>query len=419
MYGLLGKKLSHSYSKVIHELITDDPYDLIEVDDVHDILKSKRFKGLNVTIPYKKVVIPYLDELSTIAEKMNVVNTIVNQGGKLIGYNTDYDGLIKTLNYHNISVKNMDVLILGNGSTSRTIQYYCSNFGAKNIYVYARNPKQNEYNLKNVDNLKSVDIIFNATPVGMFPNNTDTFGFDLNRWPNLNSVIDVIYNPLASNLILEAKKCNIQAVNGLMMLVSQAIKSAELFRNVTLDDNIYENTYKTLLKLQTNIVFIGMPMSGKSLYTRIMGNKYHKDVIDIDQEIERETNLSIPEIFETHGEEYFRSVETAIVEKISKLNNKAISCGGGVILNPKNMDMLKQNGIIILLDIDLETLKKMNPKNRPLLQNSKNLEKLFHKRYNLYHNYADIIIHKNTLHTDSIIRQIEVNINEYTGFKWS
>jgi shikimate dehydrogenase len=206
MFGLLGKKLGHSFSKTIHENFTNEEYKLIETNNLNQFFNDYSFKGLNVTIPYKQDVIKHLDELSPEASEINSVNTVIFENGKLIGYNTDDFGLSKMLNYYNIDVSNKTIIILGNGSTSRTIQHYCSKNHAKKVVVLARNPMENEYYFKDVVNFREASIIFNATPVGMFPNNNQSIPISLNELPNLDSVVDMIYNPLRSLFILEAEE---------------------------------------------------------------------------------------------------------------------------------------------------------------------------------------------------------------------
>ena len=419
MYGLLGKKLGHSFSKTIHEDLTNREYNLIEIDELRPFFAERGFKGLNVTIPYKNDVIPYLDKLSPESSATNAVNTIIFKGGELWGYNTDYYGLDKALSYNDISVTNKNIIILGNGSTSRTIKYYCEQNFAKNITILARNPKGNEYNFTYVDNLKNTDIVFNATPVGMFPNNISDTLVDLNSLPNLISLVDVVYNPLRSNHLIEAEKRGIKTVNGLLMLMYQAIKSIELFHNIHISDQETLKYYRRLLVNQTNIVFIGMPMSGKSHFSRVCAKLFDKRLIEVDYRIEKEAGLSIPEIFEIHGESHFRNLEAQTILKYSKRHNQAISCGGGVVLQPDNMNLLRQNGIIIFLDASLELLKNCNPKNRPLLKDKRNIEILYNQRYDLYRHYADIIVTKDNFDTNAILSEIEVNLNEYIDSKWS
>jgi len=413
MYGLLGKKLGHSYSKEIHETITNTKYTLYEVDKLDLFFNNVKFRGINVTIPYKTQVIPYLDELSTIAKETNTVNTIFFKSGKLIGYNTDYYGIEKTLQLNDISVSDKEVIILGNGSTSNTIRVYCERNLAKKITILARNPKENEYHFSDVDNFKTSEIIFNTTPVGMFPNNNGTLPLDLQKFPNLSSVVDVVYNPSRSNLLIDAEKYNIKAINGLFMLICQAVKSIELFHSISISDIELINLYRKI-KLQTsNIVFIGMPMSGKTYFSKYIANYYNKNFIDLDTEIEKTAQMPIKDIFREYDEKHFRNLESNEVKKIYKTHNKAISCGGGIILDALNMKMLKQNGIILFIDAPLSLLRKCNPKNRPLLKNKDNLDKLFNTRYNLYKKYADIVIKKERFNEETTFNEIEVKLNEY------
>ena len=413
MFGLLGKTLKHSFSKDIHESFTSKQYTLFESDDLKEFFANTPFIGLNVTIPYKNEVISYLDHLSPEAEAIQSVNTILRQGGKLYGYNTDYYGLAETLKQSGISVENQHVLILGNGSTSRTIQYYCTKTLAKKITVLARNPKQNEHYFSDVENYKSATIVFNSTPVGMFPDNDGHLPFQLNNLPDVVSVIDVIYNPLRSNLLIEAEKRGLTTVNGLFMLISQAVKAIEIFHNMKIPSVQVMSYYQSLRLKQSNFVLIGMPMSGKSYFARRLSDLFTKELVELDQAIEDYTGLSIPEIFSNQGEESFRFIESQLISQYSKEHNKAISSGGGVILNEDNMRRLKQNGIVIFIDMPLAMLQECNPRSRPLLKDRKNLEILFHSRYDLYNAYADIVIQKTTYDGDLTMKQIEVKLHEY------
>ena len=419
MYGLLGKKLDHSFSKIVHESLFDIEYELIQTNNLDLFFKNSSIQGLNVTIPYKSEIIPFLDELSPEAIETNAVNTIIFRSGKLIGYNTDYSGLLQALSYYNISLHNKTIIIMGNGSTSRTINAVCQKNQAKNIYVLARNPNKNEYHFNDVDNLKNIDIVFNATPVGMFPNNIDNPLLDLIKLPNLSSVIDVVYNPLRSNLLIQAKKLRIKTVNGLFMLISQASKSIELFHNTKISDKAIDIYYKKLLLQSLNLVFIGMPMSGKSFLAKKISEVYRIELIDFDNKIEISTGRTIENIFNIEGEIFFRNLEKLQVLKTYKLHNKAISCGGGIILNQNNIDMLKQNGLIIFIDAPLSLLKVNIAKNRPLLKKKGSLEKLYNERRKLYINNADIIIKKTSLDEIATLKEIEVKINEYISSKWS
>ena len=413
MYGLVGKKLKHSYSKEIHEKLHYEKYNLIELNELDSFFQEKKFKGINITIPYKSDVIPYCDKLSETAIKTHSVNSIVNINGILHGYNTDYEGLLFMLRHHKIIIKNMIVLILGNGSTSRTIKSLCFDLKAKEIIVSARNPKQEEINLKDIKNHQNIDIIFNSTPVGMYPNNKDSLDIDLDNFSNLKAVIDLIYNPFETKILNSARKRSIKTVNGLLMLVHQAAKSSELFHNRSYSEETTINIYQNLLLKMTNFILIGMPMSGKTYFAKLLGNSYNKIVVDIDKLIIKNEGMPIDTIFQTKGEKAFRELEISNIMKISKLHNQAISIGGGAVLNKNNILYLKQNGIVIFLDVDLKMLKKFNPKKRPLLQDKRNIENIYYQRYPLYKDCADIIIKKDTIDERKILNQIEVKISEY------
>lgn len=419
MYGLIGKSLSHSFSKEIHEILHSEEYNLIELDKLDAFFKSKRFKGINVTNPYKQDVIKYLDVFSNIVKETNSVNTIINKSGFLYGYNTDYEGLKFLLSYNKISIKNSSVLILGNGATSRTTQVLCSHLGAKEIIVAARSPKKNEIHINECDNFKHCNIVINTTPNGMFPNNDDELLVNLDLFSNLNSVVDLVYNPLETKLISKAISLNIKGVNGLLMLVRQAVKSCELFHNQEYSNTITTDIYRRILFNMLNFVLIGMPMSGKSFYAKSLSKKYDKELVDIDKVITYEIRMSIQDFFNTKGESEFRKIEKNKVFKISKGLNQAISTGGGTIINSKNIEYLKQNGIIIFLDVPLNILKEMNPRNRPLLKDSSNLDTLYKERHHLYQKHADIVINKSTMDDKTVLNMIEVKINEYINTKWT
>ena len=419
MYGLIGKRLSHSFSKEIHERLHSEPYNLIELDQLDTFFKSKRFNGINVTIPYKQDVIKYLDVCSSVVKETNSVNTVINQSGFLYGYNTDYEGLKFLLKYYKISVKNKSILILGNGATSRTVEVLCKHLGANDIVKAARTPKNKDISFKDYDQYKKVDVVINATPSGMHPNNNDELLIDLGQFTKLEAVVDLVYNPLETKLISKAKSLNIKGVNGLMMLVSQAVKSCELFHNQKFDESITSDIYREVLFNMLNFVLIGMPMSGKSFYSKALSKAFNKNLIDIDKQIIYDSGMSISNIFKLKGEIKFRSIETNTIEIVSKSLSQAISTGGGTILNAKNMEYLKQNGIIIFLDVPLDKLKKMNPRNRPLLKDVSNLEVLYNDRYHLYKQYSDIVINKVINDDKAILNMIEVKINEYISTKWS
>lgn len=413
MYGLIGKKLKHSYSKKIHEKLHEEKYDLIELNELDPFFQEKKFKGINITIPYKNDVIAYCDNLSELAIRTQSVNSIVNNDGVLSGYNTDYDGLSFMLEHNLIELRNKVVLILGNGSTSRTIQTLCFDNNSKEIIVSARNPKQNEISFLDIKNHQNIDIIFNSTPVGMYPNNDNSLNIDLDLFSKLEVVVDLIYNPFETKILSSARKRNIKTVNGLLMLIHQAVKSSEIFHNTSYKKETTIDLYKSTMLKMINFVLIGMPMSGKSYFSRLLAASYNKKVVDIDKVIEANSNQTIDNIFKTEGEKAFRSLETLNIMKVSKEHSQAISVGGGAILNEKNIAYLKQNGIIIFLDVSLSMLETFNPKNRPLLKDKRNIEKLYSERYHIYKQYADITVIKDSLDEYETLSKIEVKINEY------
>lgn len=388
-YGLIGAKLAHSFSKIIHEEIMDYTYDLIELneDEFKDFFTKKKFSALNITIPYKKAVMPYLNFIDDKAKSIGAVNTVVNKEGKLYGYNTDYYGLVSLIQKNKIEVKDRNVLILGTGGTSNTAFAVFNDLGAKSIVKVTRDKDDNAITYEEAKNRKETNIIFNATPCGMYPNN-DNCLIDLDDYPKLEGVLDAIYNPINTKLIVAAKEKGLKADGGLYMLVAQAVKAIEYFKDIKLDEGILDRVYTKLLKEKQNIVLIGMPGCGKTTISK--GLNSNKKRIDSDEEIVKKENRSIPEIFKSEGEDGFREIETKIIKEISKEGGQIIATGGGVILRKENMQALKQNGIIYYLKTPLEKLEVGN--GRPLTSNREALEKKFEERKDLYELYADVII---------------------------
>lgn len=403
--GLIGLHLGHSYSKIVHEAIRDCNYEMLEMteEEVDAFLKAKNFDGLNVTIPYKQFVIPYLDEINECASSIGAVNTIVKRDGKLIGYNTDYYGLEYTFNKHHIAIKDKVCAILGTGGTSKTGTAVLNDLGAKKIYYVSRNKHEND-DILTYDELKDhpeINVILNATPSGMFPN----FGkslVDFSYHKNMDAVVDVIFNPLRTGLLLEAADNGIKAYNGLDMLVEQAIISNELFYGDSLDHRVRDKVIK-MLSLEThNIILIGMPASGKSVIGRKLSTLSGREFIDTDELIEKKTNMKISDIFSTFGEEYFRNIENEVVKEISLKKKLIISTGGGIIKNPTNMDLLRANGVIVFLRRPAE--KIIINDDRPLLKSKKDFEDLYKERYPLYMKYHDVLLDNNKTIEDAVLK---------------
>ena len=391
-YGLIGEHLGHSFSKEIHESISNYEYQIHEVakDKLDQFMKNKDFLGINVTIPYKERVIPYLDYIDPSAKLIGAVNTVVNKNGQLFGYNTDFLGLRDLILKSKVKVKDQKVLILGNGGTSKTAQAVFKYLEAAEIKVVALEPIGDEISYREAQEVHNdAQIILNATPVGMYPNNQDII-IDINNFNNLKGVFDVVYNPMKTKLVQTAKAKGIKAYGGLYMLVAQAVYASCIFRDVEIEQTIINEIYTKIRKEKRNIVLIGMPSCGKTTIGRQLAKKLNKEFVDIDREIEKEIGTSIKLYIELSGEDAFRKLESEITYKFSKLNNQVISTGGGVIKRQVNIDNLKQNGKIVFIDRPLELLKATS--SRPLSNDPEKLRQLYSERYDIYMRNADLVI---------------------------
>ena len=385
--GLLGEKLGHSYSPQIHRRLGTYSYHLFEKNnsELQDFLENGDFVGLNVTIPYKKSVIPHCHELSPVAQKLGAVNTIIRKpDGKLIGHNTDYFGFTSMIQQSGLNPKGKRVLVLGTGGASVTVQTVLKEMGAK-VAVISRTGK---YNYAYMYRFLSTAIIVNATPVGMYPHNGEHL-VDLDRFPKLEGVLDLIYNPARTQLIMDAQKRNLVSMNGLWMLVAQAKESAEWFTNQLIDDAIIGRIYKELSTQMENIVLIGMPGSGKSTVGKILAHLLNRPFYDADTEIEKHAGMSIPEIFANKGEQEFRRIETEVLVSLCKKSGTVIATGGGCVTRPENYPILRQNSRIIWLQRNLYSLATDG---RPLSQ-SHTVFDLYETRKNLYLKFSDYSIH--------------------------
>lgn len=404
-YGLIGKTLKHSFSKEIHEAIGKYQYELIELDDkqFHTFMKEKKFKAINVTIPYKEKVIEYLDYISPEVCKIKACNTIINKNGLLYGYNTDYYGLKAMLNHFNINVNNKNAMILGTGGTSKTLTELLKDLNVKQILYVSRNRTSNTIDYDNINNYSDkIDVLFNTTPCEMYPNN-DKEIISLNSFNNLNALVDVIYNPIRTNLILKAMDKGINCCGGLFMLIAQAIYAIELFKEITIDKNIIANIYNDFIKKKENIVLIGMPGCGKTTIGKQLAIITNKNFFDIDEEIIKIIKMPISDYFKLYGEEKFREIESQVIYNISKNNEAIIATGGGSVLKRINITNLKQNGKLYFIDRDLELL--CYTLSRPLSSSFELLKKRYHERYDLYVKYCDIKLNGNES-VDSIIKAI-------------
>lgn len=405
--GLLGKTLPHSFSPKLHSYLADYSYELFEVNEneLENFIKSKRFNALNVTIPYKKAVLPYLDEISDTAEKIGCVNTIVRKGDKLYGYNTDYYGFMATVKSANIDIKGKKALILGTGGASLTVRAVLESCGALQIINISRS---GENNYENLHMHYDAQIIVNATPVGMYPN-CDASPIDLAHFKNCEAVFDLIYNPLKTKLCRQADKCGIFSCNGLKMLCFQAKKACEIFCETTVCDGAAEDICAVLEYENKNIVLIGMPSCGKSTLGEILGRKLGRCFVDTDRLIEDKAKMSIPQIFEKFGEEYFRKLETQVLYECALKSGLVISTGGGVVTQNCNLDILRQNSICIFIKRDLN---KLCDNGRPLSK-SRGIETLYNERLPLYKEFAEWEIDNNgdiENCTNKIIEHLQIKL---------
>lgn len=386
--GLLGKKLSHSYSPQIHKEFFDYEYRLFEKqeDEIKAFLSKEchNFDGINVTIPYKKTVIEYLDSVSDVAKKTGSVNTIVKKpDGTLYGDNTDVYGFTELVRISKISVENKKVLVLGSGGASAAVLVALNELNAKPVVI----SRSGENNYDNLYLHKDADVIVNTTPVGMYPK-TGESPLDLSLFDKLGGVLDIIYNPSKTELLLQAEKLNIPFANGLYMLVAQAKKSAELFANESVSEEKVTKVYEKLNKQMQNIILIGMPGCGKSTIAKALGEILNRKVADTDTEIEKRVKKTPAELILEYGEKHFRDIECEVVSDLSKESGLIIATGGGVVERKENHKSLHQNGVIVWLKRDVSNLPCDN---RPLSQKFSPQE-LFRKREPLYTDFADITV---------------------------
>ncbi|MBO7738036.1 MAG: AAA family ATPase [Clostridia bacterium] len=383
-YGLIGEKLGHSFSPDIHKRLATSDYVLKEIprDTLGEFLTKKEFVGVNVTIPYKQDVIPYLHYISDSAQYIGAVNVIVNKDGVLHGYNTDFYGLKALVLKTAGDISGKKVLILGAGGTSRTALAVAKALGASRIDRVGRTEKEDCVTYAFAyEHLSDSEIIINTTPVGMFPE-CDAAPVDINAFPNLQGVVDVVFNPISTNLVLSAQAKGIPAMGGLYMLVYQAVAASELFANVKYEESIIENIYKELKSSKQNIVLTGMPGCGKSTVGRLLAEKTGREFYDIDTEIVKQAGMEITEIFETRGEKAFRDMETETAKRLSTLSGVVISCGGGTVLRDENVNALRRNGVICFIDRPLNEL--IPTEDRPLALSKADIEKRYNERIDRY-----------------------------------
>ena len=384
-FGLLGRKLSHSISPEIHNLLCDYEYVLFErePDELDEFFEMQEFGGLNVTIPYKKDVIKYCAELSETAQKIGSVNTItVRPDGTLYGDNSDYFGFSYMVEQSGVQIKDKTVLILGTGGASLTVKAVVEDMGAKEIISVSRT---GAVNYDNVYDYQNADVIINTTPVGMYPHNGERV-IDLSRFPALSGCLDLIYNPSLTPFLYDAKNLGVPYANGLTMLVAQAHMSAEKFIDSHIPEEKIEQIVTQLASVRKNIVLIGMPGCGKSTVSALLGQVLKREVVDTDSLVVENEKRSIPEIFASDGEEYFRACETKAVSDCTKKSTLIIATGGGAVLREENRYFIKQNSFVVWLKRDFNRLAM---EGRPLSKSIDDIKKIEQVRTPVYASLAD------------------------------
>lgn len=403
--GLLGRKLGHSYSPQIHSYLADYRYELYEKepDEIKDFLKNGDFTGLNVTIPYKKDVIPCLDVLSPVAQKVGAVNTIVRRSdGTLIGHNTDYFGFASMVEKSGLTVTGKKVLVLGSGGASNTAVAVLQELGAHVVII----SRSGENNYSNLSLHADASVIVNTTPVGMYPN-TQASPITLDGFPRLEGVLDIIFNPARTKLLLDAESRGLITMNGLLMLVAQAKESAEWFSGNTIPNDKIDEIYQKLRLQMENIILIGMPGSGKTTVGTAIARKLGKRFLDADLALEALCGRKICDIIPQDGEEAFRTLESETLADLGKESGLVIATGGGCVTQERNYPLLHQNGTIFLLTRELG---KLPTEGRPLSQANK-LEDLYRVRKPMYERFADHTIDNNGS-VESAVSQILTLLEE-------
>ena len=394
--GLLGRKLGHSYSPQIHRELSCYEYKLYEKEpeELEAFLKSGTFDGLNVTIPYKKTVMAYLDEISPEAAAIGSVNTIVNRGGKLTGYNTDAFGFSWLLQKSGVEAADKKALVFGSGGASVTVCHVLKSLGADPVVVISRT---GENNYENLDRHLDAKLLINATPLGMYPNNGES-PVDLTRFSALDGVLDVVYNPARTALMLQAEQLGIPHASGLSMLVAQAKKACEYFTGNPVPDAEIDRIERLLSRQMENIILIGMPGCGKSSVGKALAAALNRTFLDADEEIVRRAGCSIPEIFAKDGEPGFRKIESAVLADLGKASGTILATGGGCVTRPENYPSLHQNGRIVWLTRPLELLPTDG---RPMSQ-ANPLAALWETRKALYERFSDVRIANDRTITDCV-----------------
>lgn len=388
-YGLIGERLGHSYSRDIHGKIADYVYELKELtpEELGPFLTAREFRAINVTIPYKEAVIPYLDEIDPAAQRIGAVNTIVNRDGRLYGYNTDHAGMKAQLAHMDVSLRGKKVLVLGTGGTSKTARAVAESLGADRVIPVSRSGKDGAVTYEEAVSLhRDADFIFNTTPVGMYPK-TEGTPIDLSAFDRLSGLLDAIYHPLRTELVQEGAKRGIPSEGGLYMLAAQAVFASALFRGIDLSPALAEDVFRQVKGEKQNVVLIGMPSAGKTTVGKRIAECTGRPFYDTDEELEKELGQPVAAYLSANGEEAFREKESEVIRRLSGETGCILATGGGAVLREQNVTQLKKNGVILFLDRDILNLTPTP--DRPLSSDPDKLRRLYETRYPIYRKMAD------------------------------
>lgn len=411
-HGLLGKSLSHSHSPMIHRAFGCADFSLVESNDPSALLVEKDFESLMVTIPYKETVLPYLNERDETAQAIGAVNLIVNNNGTLKGYNTDAYGLAKMIEASGISVRGRKCVVVGHGGAAKCAQFVFRSMGASSVRFLVRNPKtKDDIPFEQIDSVRDAEVLLNATPIGMYPHENDALPFSLKLFKDLAVFYDLVYNPLQTPWRLEAKAQSIPSFHGLPMLVHQAALARSIVDRTPLNDALTQAVLQRLYKTLSNIVLIGLPLSGKSKVAELLSKLLGLTLLDSDKDIEAQAGKSIEAIFREDGESVFRQRELAWAKAHANVRGSVISTGGGMIENPIIVELLSRNGFLVFLDKDPVNVYDVASTGRPLLPSKEAYAKLHAKRHPLYLQAADLTIPAESP-KETILRLIEVKWNE-------
>ena len=409
IYGLLGEHLGHSFSPFLHHALGDEAYRLYElpVQELEAFVKQENIGGLNVTIPYKETVLPLADELSPAVEAIGAANTLYRRDGRLIAENTDVLGFLYLLDANRIDVDGKKVLVFGSGGACKAVLEALRRKGAGEVLVVSR--RGGDAPLISYDELPDhtdADVVVNTTPVGMYPDNLASVT-DLSRFDHLSGVVDIVYNPLRTGLLLQAEALGIPHANGLGMLVAQAVRAHEFFFDTNVDDRVIEDLTARLTRTATNLVLIGMPGSGKSSVAKLLSEKTGREVVELDRAIEEAAGKPIPAIFAEDGEDVFRDLESSCIAAAGARNGVILSLGGGAVTRERNYLPLHQNGRIYCLKRDLSLLAMDG---RPLSKDLDTLRTMEQERAPMYERFADVtVVNDGTLEdaADAILKDFQ------------